>query len=275
MRVRFALACPVLLALLFAWPGVAAVQLSPASQQTSPSFTAAAPLPGLFSPARGNLMFWKTHKVGGTTLRHVLLRRQAALNLTLGVLGCTRQREPSQAHLSASHVVCEQRTRCACPAVWRFLTLQSQSYSALLLSLFVSSRTPLLPTQGRRPRRAAGQELLGGASTSARVSFGSIPTSLAQGCVCEGPHRQSAVRLLLHHHVATQDRCSQCGELQPACTCGAMRNGSHLSDPPPIRWDVASTSPSRAATLTASACPTAWRLQRTATRCVPCPHRVS
>jgi hypothetical protein len=175
MRVRFALACPVLLALLFAWPGVAAVQLSPASQQTSPSFTAAAPLPGLFSPARGNLMFWKTHKVGGTTLRHVLLRRQAALNLTLGVLGCTRQREPSQAHLSASHVVCQQRTRCACPAVWRFLRLESRPTQ----SAVVSSR---LSTQGRRPRRAAGQELLGGASTSpaTRVSFGSIPTSLAQ-----------------------------------------------------------------------------------------------
>ena len=113
MHLRFVLAWPVLLALLLAWPGVAAQQLLSASQQSLASPTAAAPLPRLFSPSRGNLMFWKTHKVGGTTLRHVLLRRQAAHNFTLGVLGCTRQ-EPSQAHLSASHVVCQQRTRCAC-----------------------------------------------------------------------------------------------------------------------------------------------------------------
>ena len=114
MHLRFVLAWPVLLALLLAWPGVAAQQLLSASQQSLASPTAAAPLPRLFSPSRGNLMFWKTHKVGGTTLRHVLLRRQAAHNFTLGVLGCTWQKEPSQAHLSASHVVCQQRTRCAC-----------------------------------------------------------------------------------------------------------------------------------------------------------------
>ncbi len=55
----------------------------------------------------------QVHKVGGTTLRHVLLRAAAARNATVGVLGCTAQREPLQAHLSASHVVCPGRTRCA------------------------------------------------------------------------------------------------------------------------------------------------------------------
>jgi len=78
-----------------------------------PTLSASEPLspPGLFSPTRGNLMFWKTHKVGGTTLRHVLLRRVAGHNLTLGQFGCGRQREPLHAHLSAGHVVCQERSR--------------------------------------------------------------------------------------------------------------------------------------------------------------------
>jgi hypothetical protein len=52
------------------------------------------------------------HKVGGTTLRQVLLRAAAAANATVGSLGCTAQREPLRAHLSASHVVCPGPTRC-------------------------------------------------------------------------------------------------------------------------------------------------------------------
>ena len=52
------------------------------------------------------------HKVGGTTLRHALLRVAARANATVGVLGCTAQREPLKAHLSASHVVCPFATRC-------------------------------------------------------------------------------------------------------------------------------------------------------------------
>jgi len=58
-------------------------------------------------------MFWKLHKVGGTTLRHVLLRRMREENLTLGVLGCEGHREPLRAHLSASHVVCPHPHRWA------------------------------------------------------------------------------------------------------------------------------------------------------------------
>jgi hypothetical protein len=52
------------------------------------------------------------HKVGGTTLRGVLLRAAAAANGTVGTLGCGAQREPLRAHLSASHVVCPGPTRC-------------------------------------------------------------------------------------------------------------------------------------------------------------------
>ena len=54
--------------------------------------------------------------MGGTTLRHALLRVAARANATVGVLGCAAQREPLRAHLSASHVVCPFATRCGAPA---------------------------------------------------------------------------------------------------------------------------------------------------------------
>ena len=210
MRPRAALAWPVLLALLLAWPGVAA-QLSPLSQSPA-SHAAAAPLPGLFSPARGNLMFWKTHKVGGTTLRHVLLRRQAALNLTLGVLGCTRQREPSRAHLSASHVVCQQRTRSARFQPGRLVRPRATVSPVRPPGLLVA-----LSTQGCRPRFAAGQELLGGARPCvAPRAAAPLKTRPHTGCVCARPCGPGAVRLLLHHHVPPTDRCRQRGACQPA-----------------------------------------------------------
>ena len=101
----------------------------------------------------------QVHKVGGTTLRHALLRVAARANATVGVLGCTAQREPLRAHLSASHVVCPVATRCgatAHPASQR---------------LCAHASAVLAPPQGLRAHGAAGAQPLRGKPQATRAKY--------------------------------------------------------------------------------------------------------
>ena len=102
----------------------------------------------------------QVHKVGGTTLRQLLLRVASGANATVGVLGCTAQREPLRAHLSASHVVCPGPTRCAQHSgAQRFCALLLHALTPFAPLFAPSSATP----QGLRAGGAAGAQPLRGA----------------------------------------------------------------------------------------------------------------
>ena len=151
-----------------------------------------------WASARGNIMYWKVHKVGSSTLREILVRRARAHNMTVSTLGCVHQRPPAVAHISASHVVCREpaaRREAALNALLgtqrvEVVLLRSPAERALSGLYYIGmsdKRTAALAASECAfnvsfMTRSLGAELLG-----SRREFASHGLAALQACAAAGP----------------------------------------------------------------------------------------